>query len=189
MIAREESNQITGVYETWFGYCHGPSHSKAQKTTRDNCSVLKHTNRDSCINHCLSDSFVIAQLTTLLSRPFSFHCAGMAEVKQEEVKREGGNAHPNPLNPSADLDSSMPDAVDTEVHPQQVLLAEDSAVSKAEKYERHGITDGVEETPSKRRKVKSSVDGEDQAVTKSERRKGVASIKAESEFLLIMSES
>lgn len=113
----------------------------------------------------------------------------MAEVKQEEVKREGGNAPPNPLNPSADLDSSMPDAVDTKAHPQQVPLAEDSAVTKAEKYERHGIADGVEETPSKRRKVESSVHGEDQAVTKSERRKGVAPIKAESGFLLSMSES
>ncbi len=87
---------------------------------------------------------------------------------------------PNPLEPAIKLEqSSHPDLVDKIVHPQQLLAAEDSAVTKAEKFERHGIAEAVEESPSKRRKM--DLENDSQGPTQSERRKGVAPIKKESE--------
>ncbi|KAL8634883.1 MAG: hypothetical protein Q9228_007568 [Teloschistes exilis] len=77
----------------------------------------------------------------------------------------------NPLNPHETLTSSS-NVQDREAHPQNVVLASDSAVTKAEKIERHGS----QGPPAKRMKV------EDHNGTTSERRKGVAPIK--SEFLI-----
>ncbi len=86
---------------------------------------------------------------------------------------------PNPLEPAIELEeSSTSDLLDKNIHPQQSPTAEDSAVTKAEKFERHGIADGVEGSPLKRRKLDS--ENGSQGPTRSERQKGVAPIKKES---------
>lgn len=89
----------------------------------------------------------------------------------------------NPLEPHQPLKSPA-DApnIDREAHPQQDVFAEDSAVTKAEKLERHGGPDNdLHESPTKRIKINPLViQGADvNGVTKSERRKGVAPIKSE----------
>ncbi|KAA6414750.1 MAG: tRNA-dihydrouridine synthase 3 [Lasallia pustulata] len=95
---------------------------------------------------------------------------------------------PNPLDPQESL-KPTPAAVGAEIpHPAQPLYAEDSATTKAEKGERHGLmkcdgSDGsVEESPAKR--IKLEAEGHEGRVgthgpTPSERQKGVAPIKAE----------
>ena len=93
----------------------------------------------------------------------------------------------NPLEPAIKLeDPSTSDVVDQKLHPQQLPMAEDSAVTKAEKFERHGIPNGVEESPSKRRKVDPGIGT--QGPTRSERQKGVAPIKTESVSSIAMCE-
>ena len=80
-------------------------------------------------------------------------------------------------------ESSNSDLLGKIVHPQQISTAEDSAVTKAEKFERHGIAGGVEDSPTtKRRKLDS--DNGAQGPTRSERQKGVAPIKIESVYPL-----
>ena len=97
------------------------------------------------------------------------------------VEQNGGDAPPNPLEPAAELvDSSSTSVLDSTVHPQQDVMETDSAVTKAEKHERHGGVEGLEESPTKRRKVDASAENGDQVLTKSERQKGVVPIKAES---------
>lgn len=97
----------------------------------------------------------------------------------DELESSIDRRPPNPLEPAIELDdSSNSDLLDKTVHPHQVPITEDSAVTKAEKIERHGIAHGVEESPSKRRKLVSE-NGE-QGPTRSERQKGVAPIKKES---------
>ena len=76
------------------------------------------------------------------------------------------------------VQSSNPHTLDKTVHPQQIPMTEDSAVTKAEKLERHGVADGVEESSSKRRKVDS--ENGNRGPIQSERQKGVAPIKKES---------
>lgn len=73
-------------------------------------------------------------------------------------------------------------SADQIVHPPQISLGEDSAVTKAEKIEQHGTTDSGEEPSSKRVKVEPSNDFETQqeAPAQNERQKGVTPIKAES---------
>ncbi len=68
------------------------------------------------------------------------------------------------------------------VHPQQVVMEEDTAVTKAAKIERHGLEDGIEESSAKRIRLEPSIGSQSQpaAQTKKERPKGVAPIKAES---------
>lgn len=98
-----------------------------------------------------------------------------------EMQYSNADAPPNPLEPAIKLrDPSNSGLVDQNIHPLQVSAVEDSAVTKAEKFERHGSTDadGVEESPSKRRKIIS--ENETQRPTRSERQKGVAPIKPES---------
>ncbi|KAI4183962.1 MAG: hypothetical protein LQ346_006209 [Caloplaca aetnensis] len=89
----------------------------------------------------------------------------------------------NPLEPHQTLQSpSHALNVDKEAHPQQDILAGDSTVTKAEKIERHGEPDDdLHESPTKRIKVNSlDIPGaETNGLTRSERRKGVAPIKAE----------
>ena len=95
-----------------------------------------------------------------------------------------GHPPPNPLEPAVQLeDSSRSDLLDKTVHPQQVPMTEDSAVTKAEKTERHGLAHGVEESPLKRRRLDSA--NETQSPTQSERQKGVAPIKKESAHSMI----
>lgn len=87
----------------------------------------------------------------------------------------------NPLDPVQPLRSppNIPD-IEKAAHPQNTVLDEDSAVTKAEKLERHGGRDDFPEPEVKRIKVEHSIDEE--ARTRNERRKGVAPIKPESVF-------
>ena len=86
---------------------------------------------------------------------------------------------PNPLEPTTAL---IPEPVrgNTEslIHPQAEVAPEDSAVTKAEKFERHAAIDDFEESSAKRVKL----DIGDDIATRRERQKGVAPIKAESVF-------
>ena len=95
------------------------------------------------------------------------------------LEPSNGHPPPNPLEPAMNLvEYSDPQLLDQNVHPQQIPMTEDSAVTRAEKFERHGIADGVEESSSKRRKLDS--ENTNRGPTQSERQKGVAPIKKES---------
>ena len=97
----------------------------------------------------------------------------------ESARDHHAHPPPNPLEPAATLkEPSSSDSLDQTVHPQQTPTAEDSALTKAEKIERHGILHNGEESPAKRRKV--DAENASQGPTQSERRKGVAPIKKES---------
>ena len=91
----------------------------------------------------------------------------------------------NPLDPIQALKppANVPD-VERAAHPQNTVLDEDSAVTKAEKLERHGDQHDFPEPEAKRIKVEHSIDEKANAdgATRSERRKGVAPIKQESVF-------
>ena len=98
----------------------------------------------------------------------------------EELKPDNRNPPPNPLEPAVGLvESSKPHLLNKTVHPQQIPMTEDSAVTKSEKFERHGIADGVEESSSSKRRKLDSENG-NRGPTQSERQKGVAPIKKES---------
>ena len=89
----------------------------------------------------------------------------------------------NPLEPQAPLKSPscVPD-IEKDVHPQSTVFTVDSAITKAEKRERHAGQDVFHESPTKRIKIDAlsaqgmSING----INYSERRKGVAPIKPES---------
>ena len=94
----------------------------------------------------------------------------------------------NPLDPEKPLKPSSAEVGEETPHPAQPLYAEDSATTKAEKIERHGLMNGdrsdggVDESPAKRVKLDIESDGgsiERHEPTPSERQKGVAPIKAE----------
>lgn len=114
----------------------------------------------------------------------------------------------NPTEPAVKLQPHRTqDDLERVVHPQAMQMADDSAVTKAEKIERHGINGGgdAHESPSKKRKVANQNDAaalepmdvdlrsetddsnskrnkrqnEDKNPARSERQKGVAPIKAE----------
>lgn len=91
----------------------------------------------------------------------------------------------NPLDPIQALKSppNVPD-IERAAHPQNTVLDEDSAVTKAEKLERHSDQHDFPEPEAKRIKVEHSIDEKANAdsATRSERRKGVAPIKQESVF-------
>ncbi|KAI4224654.1 MAG: hypothetical protein L6R36_004495 [Xanthoria steineri] len=88
----------------------------------------------------------------------------------------------NPLDPIQALKSppNVPD-IERAAHPQNTVLDEDSAVTKAEKLERHSDQHDFPEPEAKRIKVEHSIDEKANAdsATRSERRKGVAPIKQE----------
>lgn len=94
-------------------------------------------------------------------------------------------SRPNPLEPTTPL---IPEPVrgNTEslIHPQAEVAPEDSAVTKAEKFERHAAADDFEESSAKRVKldIGDDLDGSEQTATRRERQKGVAPIKAELVF-------
>ncbi|KAI4166899.1 MAG: hypothetical protein LQ343_007636 [Gyalolechia ehrenbergii] len=92
----------------------------------------------------------------------------------------------NPLEPDTSLKApTNVQDVDTEAHPQSTIFAVDSAVTKAEKIERHAGNDNeFQESPTKRIKTHPSSNEEvdRDPLIKTERRKGVAPIK--SEFLV-----
>lgn len=89
----------------------------------------------------------------------------------------------NPIEPFTPL--KAPAAVQheqKEANPQNTIFAVDSAVTKAEKIERHGVNDDeFQESPSKRIKINPSPTDEasNDSLTKRERRKGVAPIRKE----------
>ena len=88
----------------------------------------------------------------------------------------------NPLEPTTSLlPGSVASQVEASVHPQHVVAPEDSAVTKAEKHERHASTEQFEESRPKRVKLDRGPEENDdhQTHTGNERRKGVAPIKAE----------
>ena len=100
-----------------------------------------------------------------------------------DQESQGVDSHPNPLEPAMELEQSAATSLEQVVHPQEFPMTEDSATTKAEKFERHGVADGIEESPSKRRKVDAEAKDELRGPTRSERQKGVAPVKAESECL------
>ncbi|MCJ1281054.1 tRNA-dihydrouridine synthase 3 [Xylographa opegraphella] len=85
----------------------------------------------------------------------------------------------NPLDPAAPLHNSPPSPITQAAHPQAIPLETDSAVTKAEKYERHpnASVSESEEPSSKRIKLDAAPDTI--ASVPGERQKGVVSIKAE----------
>lgn len=96
------------------------------------------------------------------------------------VEHSGGNAALNPLDPATELEKpGVMKEVNGIVHPQHDEIMEDSAVTKAEKFERHSLKECIEESPTKKRKLDANAEGESQVPTRSERQKGVAPIKAE----------
>ncbi|KAL8986982.1 MAG: hypothetical protein Q9177_003771 [Variospora cf. flavescens] len=95
-----------------------------------------------------------------------------------------GKKMANPMEPTQSLRSpSRIPSPEKEVHPQKEIFEEDSTLTKAEKIERHGgPDDGIRESPPKRIKIENlaTKDASMTETTRSERRKGVAPIKAES---------
>jgi len=90
----------------------------------------------------------------------------------------------NPLNPESTLKAPPPESLREEAHPPQTPYLEDSAVTKAEKFERHGLASeelGVEHPPAKRLKLDVENDEAPAAPNGQvrERQKGVAPIKLE----------
>lgn len=89
---------------------------------------------------------------------------------------------PNPLMPEVKLEAPGPAQSQAEnSNPQQLPHELDSVVTKAEIIERHGVTDDVDKSPSKRIKLEHSdaVEERSNGLSKSERQKGIAPIKAE----------
>ena len=86
---------------------------------------------------------------------------------------------PNPLNPTKPLEPQPSNSVIQSAHPASIPQEVDSAVTKAEKVERHARDDGVHdgEPTTKRVKLDGEHDGESPIPTG--RQKGVAPIKAE----------
>ena len=89
----------------------------------------------------------------------------------------------NPLEPTTSLlPPPVSSQVEASVHPQHVVAPEDSAVTKAEKHERHAATEQFEESRPKRVKLDLAPEENDDGQTHTgiERQKGVAPIKSES---------
>ena len=95
----------------------------------------------------------------------------------------------NPMDPQLELKPQLASpSFEQVIHPQQSLMEEDSAVTKAEKLERHGVEDvedmenRPEESQAKRIKLEPSATPMtgNEAPRRNERQKGVAPIKAES---------
>lgn len=90
----------------------------------------------------------------------------------------------NPLEPDRPLELPVNGHESRkETHPQETVFAVDSAVTEAEKIERHGVNDDdFQESPNKRIRINPSSTRDEKSndnLTKSERRKGVAPIKQE----------
>lgn len=85
----------------------------------------------------------------------------------------------NPLEPTTNLQPALSSAaVEQQVHPQKEVAPGDSAVTKAEKYERHPAPEDAEESSPKRVKLDLAPDTNSTPAPR-ERQKGVAPIKAE----------
>lgn len=99
------------------------------------------------------------------------------------IQGENGVAPTNPLNPAETLKRPLdPDHIE-EAHPPQPPLEQDSAVTKAEKVERHGFEHfGPDAGPAAKR-AKTEVDESPATTGELERKKGSAPIKAEYAFM------
>ena len=87
----------------------------------------------------------------------------------------------NPLDPESGLQvNHKADPTEKLLYPQQDPKDEDSAVTKAEKVERHGASAEFEDSPAKRVKLENDLGH--LGPTKSDRQKGVAPIKPEYGF-------
>jgi len=91
----------------------------------------------------------------------------------------------NPLDSESALNGPPPESSREEAHPPQNVYPEDSMVTKAEKFERHGLTSeelGVEHPPAKRLKFDVNKNDEAPPVCNGEvreRQRGVAPIRLE----------
>ncbi|MCJ1434501.1 tRNA-dihydrouridine synthase 3 [Xylographa pallens] len=85
----------------------------------------------------------------------------------------------NPLDPAAPLHHSPPSPTIQNAHPQTIPLETDSAVTKAEKYERHPNASVPESDEPSSKRIKLDVQPDINTSVPSERQKGVVSIKAE----------
>lgn len=105
-------------------------------------------------------------------------CSHLPGIAMEE--NQEGVSNPVVSDQSLKLEPTSSSAADERPVPQSPL-AEDSAVTKAEKIEWHGTTDS-DEPSSKRVKLEPSGDFElqEEAPARSKRQKGVTPIKAES---------
>ena len=120
-------------------------------------------------------------MSVSLPQDLELSSSNLQFLSSKETKQMESNhpyPPPNPLEPAVNLEKpSNSDLLDQTVHPQQVPTLEDSAVTRAEKYERHGSAENVEESSSKRRKLDTG--NEFLTPTPSERQKGIAPIKKE----------
>ena len=99
---------------------------------------------------------------------------------------ENAETGSNPVDPELQLKPQPTSPSANQIlGPHNPPMGEDSAVTRAEKLERHGLEDTVEESPAKRIKLEPANGSESKIVpAPRERQKGVASIKAESVALL-----
>lgn len=99
----------------------------------------------------------------------------------ETTKDENHDTGSDPVDPELMLKPQSTSPTSQLLYPQNTPMEEDSAVTKAEKLERHGLEDTVEESPAKRIKLEPENGSElEKATAPRERQKGVAPIKAES---------
>lgn len=87
---------------------------------------------------------------------------------------------PNPLNPEQSLKRPLNGEQKEEAHPPQPIFPEDSAVTKAEKIERNGLssdTPEASERPPKR--VKVDEEGTEAPKDSRDKVKGIALVKSE----------
>ncbi|MCJ1479616.1 tRNA-dihydrouridine synthase 3 [Lambiella insularis] len=85
----------------------------------------------------------------------------------------------NPLEPDQPLKAEPPSSGVEDIHPAAVPLEEDSAVTKAEKLERHGCGNPRQDDEPSSKRVKLDVALNVETPARTERQKGVTSIKAE----------
>ncbi len=119
---------------------------------------------------------------------------GPAYIDKTKMLEVGGthidSMQVNPLDPDSSLKAPPPEPEREEAHPPQDTYPEDSFVTKAEKFERHGLasedlgSDGVNQPPPPKR-LKLALN-EEQATTvldefhTEKRQKGIAPVKPES---------
>ena len=101
------------------------------------------------------------------------------------MAERGEKTRANPLDPEDKLGSGIqPRASESEVHPQSSIVDWDSAMTKAEKTERHS-NDDFQTSPAKKMKLDHATEVNKTAnAPQSERRKGVAPIKPELVLLI-----
>ncbi|MCJ1391850.1 tRNA-dihydrouridine synthase 3 [Xylographa bjoerkii] len=85
----------------------------------------------------------------------------------------------NPLDSAAPLHYPPPSPTTQNAHPQAVPLEEDSAVTRAEKFERHGDASVSESDEPSSKRIKLDVEPDVKLSVPAERQKGVVPIKAE----------